>query len=164
MRALVAKAYGNVEELAVAEMPEPSVGPSDVKIRVHAASINPLDWKLLSGYGRRTSMELRFPAILGRDASGEVLEVGSDVKSLRAGGAHVSAGAGSRSFSTSASGCHRESAAAALAVFEGRVDHHLLMRDSILPSNDRTFIAEQRRFLTQLCASANELTHRKAWR
>jgi NADPH:quinone reductase-like Zn-dependent oxidoreductase len=67
------------------EMPEPNVGPADVKIQVRATSINPLDWKLLSGYGRETPMELHFPAILGRDASGDVLEVGNNVKSLRAG-------------------------------------------------------------------------------
>ena len=85
MKALIATAYGDVENLTLAEMPEPNVGPDDVKIQVHAASINPLDWKLLSGYARGTSMELHFPAILGRDASGDVLEVGDNAKSLRAG-------------------------------------------------------------------------------
>ena len=85
MKALIAAAYGDVENLTLAEMPEPKVGPDDVKVRVHAASINPLDWKVLSGYGRGTPMELHFPAILGRDASGEVIEVGDNVTSLRAG-------------------------------------------------------------------------------
>jgi NADPH:quinone reductase-like Zn-dependent oxidoreductase len=85
MRALIATAYGDVENLTVAEIPEPTVGPDDVKVQVHAASINPLDWKLLSGYGRGTPMELHFPAILGRDASGHVIEVGDNVKTLRAG-------------------------------------------------------------------------------
>jgi NADPH:quinone reductase-like Zn-dependent oxidoreductase len=84
MKALIATAYGDVENLTLAEMPEPKLGPGDVKIQVHAASINPLDWKMLSGQ-MRASMELHFPAILGHDASGEVLEVGADVKSLRAG-------------------------------------------------------------------------------
>jgi NADPH:quinone reductase-like Zn-dependent oxidoreductase len=85
MKALIATAYGDVENLEVAERAEPKVGASDVKIQVHAAGINPLDWKLLSGYGRGTSMELHFPAILGRDASGEVLEVGANVRGLGAG-------------------------------------------------------------------------------
>lgn len=85
MRALVATAYGDVEKLTLAEMPEPNLGAGDVKVRVHAASINPFDWKLLSGYGRGTPLELRFPAILGRDASGEVLEVGANVTSLAVG-------------------------------------------------------------------------------
>jgi NADPH:quinone reductase-like Zn-dependent oxidoreductase len=85
MKALIATAYGDVQNLEFAEAAEPNAAAGDVKIQVHAASINPLDWKLLSGYGRGTSMELHFPAILGRDASGEVLEVGANVKSLRAG-------------------------------------------------------------------------------
>ncbi len=85
MKALIATAYGDVENLRLADVAEPNVGAGDVKVQVHAASINPLDWKLLSGYGRGTSMELRFPAILGRDAFGDVLEVGADVKGLSAG-------------------------------------------------------------------------------
>jgi NADPH:quinone reductase-like Zn-dependent oxidoreductase len=85
VRALIAAAYGDVDKLTVAEMPEPNVGVGEVKVQVRAASINPLDWKLLSGYGRGTPLELRFPAILGRDASGEVLEVGANVTSLAVG-------------------------------------------------------------------------------
>ncbi len=84
MKALIATAYGDVENLRLADMPEPQLGPDHVKVRVHAASINPIDWKLLSGHARMV-MELQFPAILGRDAAGEVLEVGPDVKNLRAG-------------------------------------------------------------------------------
>jgi NADPH:quinone reductase-like Zn-dependent oxidoreductase len=85
MKALIATAYGDVENLELAEQAEPNVAAGEVKIQVHAASINPLDWKLLSGYGRGTSLELNFPTILGRDASGDVLEVGANVKSLNAG-------------------------------------------------------------------------------
>src|SRR5580704_13650415 len=84
MKALITTAYGDVDKLTVADVPEPQIGPGDVKVKVHAASINPMDWKLLSGQAR-TLMELHFPAILGRDASGDVLEVGRDVKRLRRG-------------------------------------------------------------------------------
>jgi NADPH:quinone reductase-like Zn-dependent oxidoreductase len=44
-----------------------------VKVKVHAVSINPMDWRLLSGQARAV-MELHVPAILGRDVSGDVLE------------------------------------------------------------------------------------------
>jgi NADPH:quinone reductase-like Zn-dependent oxidoreductase len=81
MKALILTAYG-LENLRLAEVPEPNVGPQEVKIQVHAASINPFDWKLLSGYGRGTPLQLHFPAILGRDASGTVLEVGANVNGL----------------------------------------------------------------------------------
>jgi NADPH:quinone reductase-like Zn-dependent oxidoreductase len=69
MKALVATAYGDVDKLTVADVPEPQIGPGDVKVQVQAASINPMDWKLLSGEAR-TVMELHFPAILGRLAGG----------------------------------------------------------------------------------------------
>ena len=67
-------------------------GPSDVLIRVHAASINPLDTGLRRGY---RSLILRnaaaaagrplFPFVLGRDCSGEVVAVGDDVRSFSRG-------------------------------------------------------------------------------
>ena len=84
MKALVTTAYGDVDKLTVADVPEQQIGPGDVKVKVHAASINPMDWKLVSGQAR-TVMELHFPAILGRDVSGDVLEVGRDVKRFRRG-------------------------------------------------------------------------------
>jgi NADPH:quinone reductase-like Zn-dependent oxidoreductase len=84
MKALITTAYDDVDKLTVADVPEPPIEPGDVKVKVHAASINPIDWKLLSGQAR-TLMELHFPAILGRDVSGDVLEVGRDVKRLRPG-------------------------------------------------------------------------------
>jgi len=73
MKALIATAYGDVDKLTVADVPEPQIGPGDVKVKVHAVSINPMDWRLLSGQARAV-MELHVPAILGRDVSGDVLE------------------------------------------------------------------------------------------
>ncbi len=84
MKALVANAYGDVDQLSVADVPVPRVGPGDVKVKVLAASINPIDWKLLAGHARAL-MELQFPAILGRDAAGDVVEVGAAVQALRPG-------------------------------------------------------------------------------
>jgi NADPH:quinone reductase-like Zn-dependent oxidoreductase len=54
----------------------------EVLIRVHVAGVNPIDCKTRGGYG--VSVE-RFPAILGWDVSGTVVEVGSGVRELRAG-------------------------------------------------------------------------------
>ena len=49
MKALVTTAYGDVDKLTVTDVPEPQIGPGDVKVKVHAASINPMDWRLLAG-------------------------------------------------------------------------------------------------------------------
>ena len=67
-------------------------GPNDVVIRVHAASINPIDLRVRESYGApmlRTIARLTrgklFPLILGRDCSGEVVAVGDEVKKFMPG-------------------------------------------------------------------------------
>jgi NADPH:quinone reductase-like Zn-dependent oxidoreductase len=84
MRAIVVTGYGDVDKLEVRDVPEPSAGPGEVKVRVTASSVNPIDLKLRSGVYRQTR-PLAFPAILGRDASGEVVAVGTGVLSIRVG-------------------------------------------------------------------------------
>ncbi|CAM4381667.1 NADP-dependent oxidoreductase [Corallococcus exiguus] len=84
MKAVVLKGYGDVNVLAVQEMPEPKVGPGEVKVRVTAAGINPVDWKIRRG-DMKGRMDLKFPTILGRDVAGEVVEVGTGVESFEPG-------------------------------------------------------------------------------
>ncbi|MBN9683608.1 MULTISPECIES: NADP-dependent oxidoreductase [unclassified Corallococcus] len=85
MKAVVLKGYGDVDVLAVQDLPEPKVGPGEVKVRVTAASINPVDWKIRRG-DMKGRMDLKFPvAILGRDVAGEVVEVGTGVEAFEPG-------------------------------------------------------------------------------
>jgi NADPH:quinone reductase-like Zn-dependent oxidoreductase len=84
MRAIVVTGYGDVDKLELREVPEPSAGPGEVKVRVAASSVNPIEWKLRSGIYRQTR-PLEFPAILGRDASSEVVAVETGVRSIRVG-------------------------------------------------------------------------------
>ncbi|MFY2559444.1 NADP-dependent oxidoreductase [Corallococcus terminator] len=84
MKAVVLKAYGDVDNLVVQELPEPKVGPGEVKVRVTAASINPVDWKIRRG-DMKDVMPVKFPTVLGRDVSGEVVEVGPGVKDFKQG-------------------------------------------------------------------------------
>jgi NADPH:quinone reductase-like Zn-dependent oxidoreductase len=84
MKAAVLVGFGGVDQLELREVPEPKMGPGQVKVRVVATSINPIDWKLREG-AKRPGMSLDLPAILGRDASGEVVEVGSGVTRFRPG-------------------------------------------------------------------------------
>lgn len=84
MKAALINKFGGPEELIYGDMPDPVVGPDDVVVNIHAASINAADWKGRSGaYG--TTVE--FPYILGRDFSGVVREVGSNVDDLNVGDA-----------------------------------------------------------------------------
>lgn len=84
MKVVTLAGYGNADKLTLSELPEPEVGPNDVKVRMAGASINPIDWKLRSG-ALKTMMPLVFPVVLGRDASGEVVEIGARVTQLKVG-------------------------------------------------------------------------------
>jgi NADPH:quinone reductase-like Zn-dependent oxidoreductase len=84
MKAMVLKGYGGVEQLELREISEPKPGPGEVRVKVAAASVNPIDWKLRSG-ALRAMMPLDFPAVLGRDVAGEVVEVGPGVRALSRG-------------------------------------------------------------------------------
>ncbi len=84
MKAIALTAYGDVEQLEYRELPEPKPGPNELKVRMAGASINPVDWKLRSG-AYKTMMPLEFPTVLGRDASGTVVEVGPGVTRFKVG-------------------------------------------------------------------------------
>ena len=83
MKALALTGYGTVDNLEVRELPEPKAG-AGLRVRVSAASVNPIDWKLISGH-LHGWMPLQFPAVLGRDVAGEVLEVGAGVTGFKPG-------------------------------------------------------------------------------
>jgi NADPH:quinone reductase-like Zn-dependent oxidoreductase len=85
MRAVVLHEYGGPEKLKCEDnVPEPQISGSTVLIGAAAASVNPIDWKLRSGM-RRKDFPLSFPAILGRDVSGVVRAVGTNVTHFKPG-------------------------------------------------------------------------------
>lgn len=85
MKAVVLYEYGGVDKLRFEnDQQEPPYGPGEVRVRVRATSINPIDWKLRSG-AARGRIPLELPAILGRDLAGEVVDVGRDVTGIQAG-------------------------------------------------------------------------------
>jgi NADPH:quinone reductase-like Zn-dependent oxidoreductase len=84
MKAVVLTAYGDVDKLEVQDVPDPEAGPNELKVRMAGAGINPVDWKLRSG-ALKAWMPLDLPAVLGRDVSGEVVEVGPNVTAFKIG-------------------------------------------------------------------------------
>jgi NADPH:quinone reductase-like Zn-dependent oxidoreductase len=85
MRAVVLHEYGGPENLKFEDnVAEPQVSGNTVLIAAAAASVNPIDWKLRSGSVQKM-YPLTLPAILGRDVSGIVREVGANVKHFKAG-------------------------------------------------------------------------------
>jgi len=78
MRAVGVVQYGGPEALQVVELPDPPVGPGEVRIRVHAAAVNPTDTYVRNG--DRAAMQARFPGpyVPGMDAAGVLVEIGPD--------------------------------------------------------------------------------------
>ncbi len=85
MKAVVLNEYGGPEKLKFEEnVSDPLTGGNTVLIAATAASVNPIDWKLRSGMAQKM-IPLSFPAILGRDVSGIVRQVGANVKHFKPG-------------------------------------------------------------------------------
>ncbi|PKA61216.1 Quinone oxidoreductase-like protein [Apostasia shenzhenica] len=84
-RAVVLPRFGGPEVLELRPAVRvPDLKPREVLVRARAASINVLDLRMRSGYGR-SIFEPLLPLILGRDVSGEVAAVGTSVSSLVVG-------------------------------------------------------------------------------
>lgn len=78
MRRVMHDRFGGPEVLELHEVEEPRVGPGQVRIRVEAAALNPVDWKIFAGPGA-TRRGLELPLGVGNDIAGTVDEVGEDV-------------------------------------------------------------------------------------
>lgn len=72
-------------QLSVTDIPAPEPVPTEVLVRVHAAGINPVDWKSLQGAGVRSFFDPSSPMVLGWDVAGEVVELGAGVTRFEVG-------------------------------------------------------------------------------
>jgi NADPH:quinone reductase-like Zn-dependent oxidoreductase len=84
MRALQFTVYGGPEVLDWAEAPDPHPGPGQIRIAVRAASVNPIDWKILAG-AMAGGEPMVGTGYLGYDAAGVVDEVGEGVTGVSVG-------------------------------------------------------------------------------
>lgn len=84
MKAIAIKQYGGKEQLKEINIPKPTPKEKQVIVKLHATSINPIDWKLREGYLKAT-MPFEFPIILGWDFAGIVEEVGDHVQDFKVG-------------------------------------------------------------------------------
>jgi NADPH:quinone reductase-like Zn-dependent oxidoreductase len=84
MKAIRIHNYGGPEVLQYEDTPHPTPGPGELLIKVHAASVNPLDWKTRAGY-LKDFFPHTLPFIPGWDASAVVEAVGSGVAQFRPG-------------------------------------------------------------------------------
>ena len=84
MKAMVLHAYGGPDQLKYEDTDVPEFGENEVLVRVRATSVNPVDYKIRSG-AAKARMPVEFPAILGRDLAGEVVDAGRNVSGFLKG-------------------------------------------------------------------------------
>ena len=81
MKAVVFHAQGGIDQLCYEEVPDPIISASEILVKVCACAVNHLDIR-----ARRDRPEVQpFPHILGSDISGEVVEVGAEVRNVAVG-------------------------------------------------------------------------------
>jgi len=84
MKAVLLYSYGDPAQLRYEETAMPHYGDNEVLVGVCATSINPIDVKMPSG-AAKSRMPIEFPAILGRDLSGQEVETGRNVQGFPKG-------------------------------------------------------------------------------
>jgi NADPH:quinone reductase-like Zn-dependent oxidoreductase len=84
VKALWFDSYGSAANLRCGDFADPVPRPSDVLVRVAAASVNPIDWKLREG-ALKALVQPEFPRIPGRDCCGRVVAVGEKAVGLTQG-------------------------------------------------------------------------------
>lgn len=80
MKAIRIHEFGGLEVLKLEDVPKPQPGPAEIRIRVIAAGVNPMDWKV-----RRGGMNLPLPMIMGIDVAGIVDSLGPEVNAFHRG-------------------------------------------------------------------------------
>lgn len=86
MKAAFIRRYGGNQVIELGELPAPQAGPGELLVEVHAASVNPVDFKIRDGM-LKMIIPFGFPLILGNDLSGVVKAVGAGVTRFRPGDA-----------------------------------------------------------------------------
>jgi NADPH:quinone reductase-like Zn-dependent oxidoreductase len=84
MKVMASQSYGPLDQVRLTEIPEPTPGKGEVRVRVHASSVNPADYKTITGeakilHGRN------FPLVMGYDFAGVIDAVGEGVSDFRTG-------------------------------------------------------------------------------
>jgi NADPH:quinone reductase-like Zn-dependent oxidoreductase len=85
MKAVRIHTFGGPDVITVEDVPRPQPGPGEVLVKVQAASVNPVDYKIRSGEFKPVGLQM--PLTLGRDISGVVEQVGPGVTNVKAGDA-----------------------------------------------------------------------------
>ena len=84
-RAVIYETFGGPEVLELREVPEPHAGPDEVRVRVAAAGLNPMDWLIAARPEAAARFGITVPSGFGYDFAGVVDEVGGGTKGFAVG-------------------------------------------------------------------------------
>src|ERR1700748_3542013 len=84
-RAVLLDSFGGPEVLNIRQVPAPQVGPGQLRVRVTAAGLNPMDWIMTADADTAARFGLRLPGGVGTDYAGGVDQVGDRVTGFAAG-------------------------------------------------------------------------------
>lgn len=84
-KAYVFTRNGGPEAEALVDLETPVPGPGELLVAVRTAGVNPVDWKLRTGYTRPGSEPLPFPTVFGSEAAGVVRATGPGVEGFEPG-------------------------------------------------------------------------------
>ncbi|ALE05812.1 NADPH:quinone reductase [Arthrobacter sp. ERGS1:01] len=84
-RAVLLKKFGGPENLIISSVPEPHAGPGEIRVRVTAAGLNPMDWFMTSDPDTAARFGFTLPVGYGTDYAGVVDEVGPGVNTYAIG-------------------------------------------------------------------------------
>src|SRR5690349_13834422 len=84
-RAVIYEAFGGPEVLEVRDVPEPHAGPGEVRVRVTAVGLNPMDWLLAARPEAAARFGITLPSGFGSDFAGVVDEVGDGATGFAVG-------------------------------------------------------------------------------
>ena len=84
MKAIYINKYGSADQLEYGDLKRPTPDTEELLVKVHASSVNPVDWKMREGLLKLVK-GFKFPRQLGKDFAGEVVETGSEVTRFKKG-------------------------------------------------------------------------------
>jgi NADPH:quinone reductase-like Zn-dependent oxidoreductase len=84
MKAFVLSRYGKTEPVHAVDVPEPEMRSDDVLVEIHAASVNPVDFKIRNGEAKPL-LPYKMPLVMGSDLAGVVVSCGPNVAGFKPG-------------------------------------------------------------------------------
>lgn len=86
MKALLLKRYGKTDQLAFADIPQPTIKSNEMLVQIHAVGLNPIDYMIPKG-DFKPIIKLKLPVVMGSDLAGVVVAVGNHVTRFKPGDA-----------------------------------------------------------------------------